>query len=121
MMGTAKPMEAAMNERRGVAWLVAALLLLVANDAWAGCAWVLWSKLHISKNPGDDWSVHSTYTSQQECGSALNASMDGAKTKFSATVFGNVAIVTGKDGAPLWTMQLLCTPDTVDPRPRGKE
>jgi len=105
----------------------AALLLLVASQAWGECAWVLWSNLQ-SSNPASRYAPSSggLWTPEgagmrTECERTRDRSMNvavdqqamGPGTRALARGGPTEAVgVVGPNGSTLWT----CLPDTIDPR-----
>jgi len=92
------------------AGIVAAVLLLVASQAWAECAWVLWMTAHkISADGKPAMEItmpYDGYTNKHECDRALERSESREEQR-------------RKQDASLQRF-FVCLPDTIDPRgPKG--
>jgi hypothetical protein len=90
----------------------AALLLLVTSQAEAECAWVSWRHMSTD-NPAAPisgvWEPVESFTSKGECDKLTELMSKGMKPAS-----------TDKSGHRYFT-ELLCLPDTVDPRgPKAK-
>lgn len=98
---------------------VAGVLLLGASQAWAECAWVLWSLNHVPVAGGVSadkvWTIVSAHHALPECEVGRTKIADGLR-KFDKVFHEEMGL---KPEPPSW--RLICLPDTVDPRaPRGR-
>jgi hypothetical protein len=133
-------------KRAHLAGVVAAVLLIVGGEAGAGCAWVLWAELKIiemnEKNGAHapEWQIDDAFTSRDACLAAVRRDIESRMAVQPAgTIRRNWSTSeprqpgsgrTALDGGMIFILMsedrimersYRCLPDTVDPRPRGKE
>jgi hypothetical protein len=87
------------------ALVIGLCILLLAVRASAECGWVLWGPIMDDRGQmlADQWSIVGAFESRQECVKAYDA---------------YVASVSKPTPA---LREMLCVPDTVDPRgPKGR-
>jgi|GEM_PF-2138651 len=99
-----------------------------------GCAWVLWEEFYFSaSSPPTRWTLHSASPVHNECEDAaqrlrqrtlsfLQAVPDAFRDLRSESgyIFG-LFYREGREFVGVQTYTYRCLPDTIDPRPRGKE
>ncbi|MBI4589997.1 MAG: hypothetical protein HY725_14280 [Candidatus Rokubacteria bacterium] len=79
------------------------------------CAWVLWSQTLQTATQRVAWSVPQAFNSKEICDERLAVTLDGLKASGWTTVGnkGAGSAIAPKSGN---LMNLVCLPDTVDPR-----
>ena len=129
-----------MKVRRVAAMLFLVVLLVVANEAKAACAWVLWvqdDRLEHRKDrdPGQqqiDWELIGASSSEADCQRKLKDTIERVtnpeklpdEAKVMYKVEGDTVhfLFFPKNGKPTdtntrsQTLHYFCLPDTVDPR-----
>jgi hypothetical protein len=111
---------------RRASLIVALLLLTSAATACAECAWVLWQETRPDMlAPGGDkdpvmfirgnpvWEIQEVRPTQEACDALKEQLWKYVRRKEGPIMKGNKPV--GE-----WSVNLLCLPDTVDPRgPKG--
>src|SRR5213593_3840081 len=96
------------------------------------CAWVLWDYSSFLLHPDrsvmarrGEYSPSQSFVSLADCKAAAVATKQGmfgnTVQGVSITEVGVAVMVHVKDAGTLLSVSFTCLPDTVDPRPRGKE
>jgi hypothetical protein len=101
--------------------VLAVVLAVVPVQAWAECAWVLWSyTLQTAPTHVELLDHHSTYLTSAECADGLRAVakvLDSRAYKVTGPLPGDFEMfadkVTSRDSR---LEKYFCIPDTVDPR-----
>lgn len=103
--------------------LILALALAFAPSAAAECAWVLWSQTFITASMKEpQLTPMAAYGSKADC--ETRAREEHEKVKQERDDFEKEAAERGRSGRGMpfgVRLGVVCLPDTVDPRPRGKE
>jgi len=108
------------------AGIVAAMLLLVAGEARAECAWVLWVT-NTERQGTPRTEIASTYWTADECTAAIDEQDRAFRSRDAAVVLKQARTTLhlhfrNKDGTIANTaLSWLCAPDTVDPRGAKRE
>jgi len=85
-----------------LARVIGVMVLIVASQAWAECAWVLWEEVKMYPKSGarmsPEWQIGGTFTSLNDCYSGVRSSIETRVSWFQRR--GDVTVVRSPDYRP---------------------
>lgn len=100
--------------RRAAVSIGVSILLMVATEAWAECAWVMWDAEFLKHRQG--WHPTRTFASRNDCVRELERIASNWKQAGLNLIAEYDDDITASDSKTGGVIQRRCLPESIDPR-----